>query len=1339
MREKKMFGVLRTPGWKTLLSFLFCICMMAGSCFSSLAAEAVRVDLLKIPYEISEGGKKPDRNVYVYYEANAADGWIEFALPELTLGEYSVEVIYKNHDNNGIFQTELNGETVGKPVNHHGANRDNLTAKLGDYTFRSPSDNRVRFTAVENEWKKYRICVKSLVLTPKEDEGGDKPIPDVNFGEKETSESGNVEVWPKPYVYEESADFKVTADGVYVPVVKYDGWYDYASFSMKGEDSDGDAVTVEIDYKDDIRDYEISPKKLALGGTVEGKKLTVTLKRDEYLIIRINNSGRRLVLLADPWEEERPESAGEGIFNVYTDYEADRTGTNLSTAKIQQAIDDASAYGTEHQTRGVVYVPTGVYQISTLALKSNVEMYLEGGAALRLTMDKSQYKKRGFKNSINKPVLHMLHTYNNRVDDPYDPDYQNPENWVESENIKIYGRGTIDGRGKEADEKGWLSETLVPQNCQNFTTDGIIFRESGVWSVNVMHSNDLEFLNFKVLNKLIHENDCIDVNNSQNVVVRNSIGIALDDPYSTKTWETGELFQSVSGGAEPLQNVLFEDCISWTCCYGFKVGQGSNYNQENVVFKDSVVYDCSVGIGIEHKYGTAELKGITFENIDIEQVTNSNGPLRSWLAFQSVSAAKDGTMPISDVSVKNITVYDRGTVESRMTGYNQENLIDGVRFEHIYMDELGRMAESLEDLNIGTNYFYARNISLDGTALPDAPSPVLYKLEEMMESAEHSEDLVTGIGGGYVYIGKEPGDWISFPIETDDPGVYRVELILKKHESKGIFQTYVNGEKFGDPYDQYGGNQEGIVVNLGQTVFEAPGTQSLKFQIIGKNEKSKGYQLALNGIRLTLLEKMEPEITGISIETLPYRTVYEIGEELDLSGMAVVASRSNAEPVSLAPEEYTVSGFDSSEAGEKTVTITYTDKKGAIFTARFQVTVADVKYYARKIEVVKNPEKTVYEVGDAFDPAGMVVEVIKKASSSNAEPIREVVDPDALDYDYDFDSPGKKSVTITYSAPGADEELKEFKTRIFVRVSEPAEVEYYTYDMKIVKKPAKTVYRTGDLFLPDGMKVVAYQKATPSDAVPGSPSGDATPSNAAPGNATPGNATPGNARRTIELSPDELDYEYDFSTPGRKKKVTVSYEAAGEDGNIQRFTDFIYVEVKGTSDSNGGSHGGSGGGRSISAAAYSASGTWLQDEKGWWFRYSAGGYPASKWELINGKWYYFDAEGYMMTGWQLIGGVWYCLDAENGDMNTGWYLDGQDHYWYYLDPDSGAMRTGWQNIGNRWYCFKSAEAVESGWAFDADCKRWIYRNLTVKPAGAMYCGETTPDGYAVGEDGAWRQ
>ena len=104
-------------------------------------------------------------------------------------------------------------------------------------------------------------------------------------------------------------------------------------------------------------------------------------------------------------------------------------------------------------------------------------------------------------------------------------------------------------------------------------------------------------------------------------------------------------------------------------------------------------------------------------------------------------------------------------------------------------------------------------------------------------------------------------------------------------------------------------------------------------------------------------------------------------------------------------------------------------------------------------------------------------------------------------------------------------------------------------------------------------------------------------------------------------------------------------------------------------------------------------GEWIKNSKGWWYSWSDGSYPKSKFENINGKTYYFDASGYMVTGWQKIDGAWYYFSG-SGAMVTDWQKIGTT--WYYFN-ESGIMQTGLQEIGGKQYYFSAGGGMQTGW------------------------------------------
>ena len=146
-------------------------------------------------------------------------------------------------------------------------------------------------------------------------------------------------------------------------------------------------------------------------------------------------------------------------------------------------------------------------------------------------------------------------------------------------------------------------------------------------------------------------------------------------------------------------------------------------------------------------------------------------------------------------------------------------------------------------------------------------------------------------------------------------------------------------------------------------------------------------------------------------------------------------------------------------------------------------------------------------------------------------------------------------------------------------------------------------------------------------------------------------------------------------------------------------------------------------------------GTWKQDEKGWWYQKADSTYPSDSWLKVNGEWYLFGADGYLKTGWQKTeDGKWYYLDNANGNMRTGWMQT--DEKWYFLDLVNGDMRTGWmQTEDGTWYFFDQVSGeMKIGWIQTIDGK-WYYLN----PDGSCAMDTVTPDGYRVDENGVWVQ
>ena len=159
-----------------------------------------------------------------------------------------------------------------------------------------------------------------------------------------------------------------------------------------------------------------------------------------------------------------------------------------------------------------------------------------------------------------------------------------------------------------------------------------------------------------------------------------------------------------------------------------------------------------------------------------------------------------------------------------------------------------------------------------------------------------------------------------------------------------------------------------------------------------------------SSFNVTILENktVTPTVTSIEINHAPNKTTYEIGDELDTNGLIVIAHYSDDSQKQVTG--YTLSGFDSSKAGEVTVTVTYEGQ-----SASFKVTInqATPDVVITGIEVTTKPTKQEYELNETLDTAGLVVKAIY--SDNTKEEITGYT-VSALD----SSTTGKKIITVSF-------------------------------------------------------------------------------------------------------------------------------------------------------------------------------------------------------------------------------------------------------------------------------------------------------------------------------------
>ncbi|MCX2480992.1 glycosyl hydrolase family 28 protein [Pedobacter sp. MC2016-15] len=276
-----------------------------------------------------------------------------------------------------------------------------------------------------------------------------------------------------------------------------------------------------------------------------------------------------------------------------------RTGLDFNNASIiQEAIDQASASG-----GGIVTVPEGNYLSGPLVLKSNVELHLEKNAILWGSAKRNDY-------TAGKMAIISA---------------------VGQHHIRISGKGTIDGQGRELVQNTllllrageirdheWLAKRPGEDNrtnliyfkgCKDVSVTGITLKNASSWVQNYKECEGVVIDSMTVNSICYWNNDGIDIVDSKKVRISNSSFNAADDAICLKS--------EISAGS--CEDILVENCTLRSSASGFKLGTGSVGGFRKVTVKNLTVFDTyRSAIALE------TVDGAFLEDVDIDGVNAKN-------------------------------------------------------------------------------------------------------------------------------------------------------------------------------------------------------------------------------------------------------------------------------------------------------------------------------------------------------------------------------------------------------------------------------------------------------------------------------------------------------------------------------------------------------------------------------------------------------------------------------------------------------------------------------------------------------------------------------------------
>lgn len=283
------------------------------------------------------------------------------------------------------------------------------------------------------------------------------------------------------------------------------------------------------------------------------------------------------------------------------DLGAQPDGKTLNTSFIQEAIDKVNEAG-----GGKVIIPNGTFLSGSVELKSNVNLFLEDNAIL----------------------LGSTHFH----------DYRRLKSWraiilaESAENIKITGKGTIDGQGETlalemdslfhvgAIDIGYTFRRMRPgegdrpqilniSNCKNVEVRDVEIRNSASWVQTYKKCEGVIIDNIKVNSTTYWNNDGMDIDDCNNVTITNCFVNSADDGICLKSHDR-ESFNN---------NIYIANCVVRSSASAIKFGTASFGGFKNIKIENIVVYDTyRSAIAIE------SVDGGHIENVEVNNITATN-------------------------------------------------------------------------------------------------------------------------------------------------------------------------------------------------------------------------------------------------------------------------------------------------------------------------------------------------------------------------------------------------------------------------------------------------------------------------------------------------------------------------------------------------------------------------------------------------------------------------------------------------------------------------------------------------------------------------------------------
>lgn len=303
----------------------------------------------------------------------------------------------------------------------------------------------------------------------------------------------------------------------------------------------------------------------------------------------------------------------------------------------------------------VLYVGPGEWNIDSIILQDGQTLYVSGGA-----------------------VIHGIVNANF------------------AKNVKVMGRGIIDG----STIRGWKGRTAkIPlkfDNCTNFTVEGVTLLNANAWGVQAFNTIGGKIDGLKMITSRPN-GDGISLQSCKSIKVENSFIRTWDDSLVVKNYDANST------------TIRFKNIQVWTDLaqsmeIGYETNKGKKENSiiDDVSFENiTVLHNFHKPVLSIHNADDAAISNISYKNIVVEDASMGQGDGTQQLIDLKVLQNSTWSATQERGTIKNVTIdgfkvlYGNDVIPSSIEGYDEEHNIDGVTIKGLNIK--GKDIKSFEE------------------------------------------------------------------------------------------------------------------------------------------------------------------------------------------------------------------------------------------------------------------------------------------------------------------------------------------------------------------------------------------------------------------------------------------------------------------------------------------------------------------------------------------------------------------------------------------------------------------------------------------------------------------